>query len=140
MTLIRKHCSNVCDISIYQLYWLVKNFNYAKRKREILQIFLHISIIRHSSSLIKFLNESRILPVHFWTAELPLKSFIVPLFNFSVTFRTRKAFSFLSFLYITFSQKCHWLLYIAEEAWILTSFAKCRDRRFFCLLSTTKIA
>lgn len=77
---------------------------------------------------------------HFWTAELPSESFIVPLFNFSVTFRTRKAFSFLSFLYITFSQKCHWLLYIAEEAWILTSFAKCRDRRFFCLLSTTKIA
>lgn len=140
MTLIRKHCSNVCDISIYQLYWLVKNFNYAKQKREILQIFLHISMIRHSSSLIKFLNESRILPAHFWTAELPSESFIVPLFNFSVTFRTRKAFSFLSFLYITFSQKYHWLLYIAEEAWILTSFAKCRDRRFFCLLSTTKIA
>lgn len=139
MTLIRKHCSNVCDISIYQLYWLVKNFNYAKRKREILQIFLHISMIRHSSSLIKFLNESRILPAHFWTAELPSESFIVPLFNFSVTFRTRKAFSFLSFLYITFSQKCHWLLYIAKEAWILTSFAKCRDWRFFCLLSTTKI-
>lgn len=58
MTLIRKHCSNICDISIP--YWLVKNFNYAKRKREILQVFLHISMIRHSLSLIKFLNESRI--------------------------------------------------------------------------------
>lgn len=122
------------------IYWLVENFNYAKRKQEILQVFLHISMMRHSLSLIKFFNESRILPAHFWTAELPSESFIVPLFNFSVTFRTRKAFSLLSFLYITSLQRCHWLLYNAEEAWILISFAKCRDRRSFCLLSTTKIA
>lgn len=122
------------------IYWLVKNFNYTKRKREILQIFLYISMIWHSLSLIKFLNESRILPAHFWTAKLPLESFIVPLFNFSVTFRIRKPFSFLSFLYITSSQRCHWLLHNAKEAWILTSFAKCRDRRFFYPLSTTKIA